>query len=193
MVGSLANYLDVRPDKERQAVHARDAYTTTGAQRNVRIVAQRPERTAMLGLTALPGGEIDPQRDKAAGRSRVHWRRSATQFPVNAAPEQHHGQGGQNREYGPLRPHCQPGGQRRHQSDHDGRGANKDEVELRVYESKLCPEKYCAGDYPTPPTHLDLPPSRRPRHGCVLYTAARDTRAVNLAQVSTAFANAGSA
>ena len=51
------------------------------------------------------------------------------------------------------------------QSDHDGRAAYEDEVELRVYKSKLRPEKYCAGDDPTPPTHLNVPPSRRPRHG----------------------------
>src|SRR5882762_10067323 len=83
---------------------------------------------------------------------------------------------------GPLRPRCERWGDRRDQADYDGRAADEDEVELRVHQGQLRPEKYRAGDYPAPPAHLGalvVSGARAPSAIFQLYTEAAVRRSTH--------------
>src|SRR5882762_4263145 len=179
---SMPGCLDVGPDEERETVHAHDAYTGTGWNRSIAVIAHGPEGAAVLGLAALCGGQGDPQCHHASGGSSVNWRHLAAQLAVDAAPKRHHRDDRQNSEDGPLRPRCERWGDRRDQADYDGRAADEDEVELRVHKGQLRPEKYRAGDYPAPPAHLGalvVSGARAPSAIFQLYTEAAVRRSTH--------------
>jgi len=46
---SMPGCLDVGPDEERETVHAHDAYTGTGWNRSIAVIAHGPEGAAVLG------------------------------------------------------------------------------------------------------------------------------------------------
>ena len=75
MRGFLESCLDVVAHEERESVDPENAYARTGRDRNIRLVAHRPEGAAVLGLAAFPRGEPDLQRQSALRR--VRWERTA--------------------------------------------------------------------------------------------------------------------
>ena len=138
-------------------MHACDTGACTGGNRSIAVVAYHPGGAAVLCPTALSRRKGDRQSNFAPSRSGVNRRSVASQPLVDATAKRHHGNGCQNGKDGPLRPRWKHGCGCHNQACSDGRAAHENKIKLRIHQGELRPEKYRAGDHPTPPGHLGIP------------------------------------
>jgi len=97
---SMASCLDVGRTRSVRPSRLHDAYTGTGWNRRIAVIAHGPEGAGRARLAALCGGRGDPSVITLR-RSSVNWR-TWPAAAVDAAPETSHRDDRQNSEDGPL-------------------------------------------------------------------------------------------